>query len=110
MTVLVKICGVRTREGLDAAVESGADLVGFVFFPASPRNICLATARALGAGMQRRAGKVALLVDADDQRIEAVVGALDPDMLQLHGTEPPERVLAVKRRFGRPVMKAISVA
>jgi phosphoribosylanthranilate isomerase len=111
MTVLVKICGVRTREALEAALKSGADLVGFVFFPPSPRNLGFNTARALGQGMKRDgAGKVALTVDADDQLIEAVVGALDPDVLQLHGTEPPERVLAVKRRFGRPVMKAIHVA
>jgi len=84
-------------------------MVGFVFFPPSPRNIVLATARALGVRVAGRAKKVALSVDADDALLDAVVEALAPDMLQLHGKETPERVGALKRRFGLPVMKAIAV-
>jgi phosphoribosylanthranilate isomerase len=110
MAVLVKICGLSTQDALDAALESGADLVGLVFFPPSPRNVSLGMARALAARVTGRAAKVALSVNADDRLMEAIVAALEPDLLQLHGTEPPERVLALKRRFGRPVMKAIPVA
>jgi phosphoribosylanthranilate isomerase len=107
--ILVKICGLKTPEALDAALEGGADLVGFVFFPASPRNLSLDAARALGARVKGRAQKVALTVDADDATLAAIVEALKPDMLQLHGRETPERVTAVKRTFGLPVMKAIPV-
>ncbi len=64
----------------------------------------------LGARVQGRAGKVALTVDADDETLLAVVEALKPDMLQLHGSEPPERVTAVRARFGLPVMKALPIA
>jgi phosphoribosylanthranilate isomerase len=110
MTLLVKICGLGTPETLDVALEAGADLVGFVFFPPSPRNLDMATARMLGRRVAGRARKVALAVDPDDALLAAIVEALDPDMLQLHGREPPERVTAVKSRFGLPVMKALPVA
>ena len=109
MSLLVKICGLRTPDNLDAALGAGADLVGFVFFPPSPRNLPVATARALGERVKGRAGKVALTVDADDALFEAIMGALSPDMLQLHGRETPERVAALKTKFGLPVMKAIPV-
>ena len=98
MTLLVKICGLNTPETLDVALAAGADLVGFVFFPPSPRNLSLEAARALGARVNGRAGKVALSVDADDAFLDAVVEALRPDMLQLHGKEPPARVAALKAR------------
>ena len=110
MSLLVKICGLKTAEALDVALESGADLVGFVFFSPSPRHLALAAARALGERVSGRAGKVALTVDADDETLRGVVEALKPDMLQLHGKETPERVTALRARFGLPVMKAIPVA
>jgi phosphoribosylanthranilate isomerase len=109
MTLLVKICGLNTPEGLDAALGAGADLVGFVFFPPSPRNIAPAAARELGQRVRGRAAKVALTVDADDALIDAIVTSLAPDILQLHGREPPERVAALKARHGLPVMKALAV-
>jgi phosphoribosylanthranilate isomerase len=109
MSVLVKICGLSTPDTLDVALDAGADLVGFVFFPPSPRHLAFDQAQALGARVKGRAGKVALSVDADDAFLDAVVAALKPDMLQLHGREPPARVRAVKQRFGLPVMKAIPV-
>ena len=84
-------------------------MVGFVFFPPSPRNVALKVARELGSQAKGRALKVALTVDADDALFEAIVGALKPDILQLHGHEPPERVAALKARFGLPAMKAIPV-
>ena len=110
MALSIKICGLRTPETLDAALDSGADLVGFVFFPPSPRNIGPELARTLGARVQGRAGKVALTVDANDETLLAIVTALQPDMLQLHGRETPERVAVVRSRFGLPVMKALPIA
>jgi phosphoribosylanthranilate isomerase len=110
MTLLVKICGLRSEDTLDVALDAGADFVGFVFFPPSPRNLDFAAARALGRRVAGRAGKVALTVDADDALLDDIVAALDPDLLQLHGTETPARVAAVKARWGRPVVKAIAVA
>jgi phosphoribosylanthranilate isomerase len=109
MTALTKICGLTTAEALDAALEERADFVGFMFFPPSPRNVSLDLARELGARAQGRARKVALSVDADDALHAAIVQALAPDMLQLHGHETPQRVAALKERFGLPVMKALPV-
>ncbi len=102
MSLIVKICGLKTPEALDVALESGADLVGFVFFAPSPRHLGFEAARALGERVKGRAGKVALTVDADDATLAAVVEALKPDLLQLHGSETPERVTALRARFGLP--------
>jgi phosphoribosylanthranilate isomerase len=110
MSLLVKICGLKTPDALDAALDAGADLVGFVFFEPSPRHIVrYETARELGERVQGRAGKVALTVDADDLTFEQIVESLKPDMLQLHGKESLQRILTLKRKFGLPVMKAIPV-
>jgi len=108
--VVVKICGLSTRSTLEAAIAAGADMAGFVFFEKSPRHISLETARELGAAAAGRIAKVALAVDADDSTLDAIVAALAPDLLQLHGKETPERVAAVKARFGLPIVKAIGVA
>jgi phosphoribosylanthranilate isomerase len=110
MQPIVKICGLKTPETLAAALDAGADMVGFVFFPKSPRHIDLATAETLGRQAQGKALKVALTVDADDAALAAIVAALHPDLLQLHGHESPERVAAIRARFGLPVMKALGVA
>ena len=110
MTLLVKICGLKSPEMLDVALDCGADMVGFVFFPPSPRNIELAAARALGEHVRGRALKVALSVNAGDSELEQMVEALAPDLLQLHGHEPPERVSVIRRRLGLPVMKALPIA
>jgi len=109
MTLLVKICGLRTPETLEAALDAGADLVGFVFFPLSPRHVQSATAEELGAVAHGRAVKVALTVDADEALLDSIATNLRPDVLQLHGRESPARVSAIKERFGLPVMKAIPV-
>lgn len=109
MVLLVKICGLRTPEALDAAIEAGADMVGFVFFPPSPRHIEAGAARALGDRVRGRVKKVALSVDASDAELAAAVEALKPDMLQLHGRESPGRVAALRARFGLPVMKALAI-
>jgi phosphoribosylanthranilate isomerase len=109
MTLLVKICGLSTPDTLDVALDAGADMVGFVFFPPSPRHVTQDTARMLGARAHGRALKVALSVDADDALLAAAIEALEPDILQLHGHETPERVAAVRARYRLPVMKAIAV-
>jgi phosphoribosylanthranilate isomerase len=105
MALSIKICGLRTPEALDVALESGADLVGFVFFAPSPRHLGLEAARILSQRVQGRAGKVALTVDANDETLYDIVAALKPDMLQLHGTETPDRVVAVRTRFGLPTCR-----
>ena len=110
MSLLIKICGLKTSEALDAALEAGADLVGFVFFAPSPRHVGLSAARTLGARVKGRAQKVALSVDAGDDELASSIEALKPDLLQLHGSETPERVAAVRARFRLPVMKALPIA
>ena len=110
METIIKICGLREPAALDAALEAGADMVGFVFFESSPRHVPLAEAPSLAARVDGRAQKVALVVDADDATLAAVIEAVSPDLLQLHGAETPERVHAIRSRFGVPVMKAIALS
>jgi phosphoribosylanthranilate isomerase len=110
MSLLVKICGLKTPETLDAALDAGADMVGFVFFPPSPRNVGYEAVRALGERVRGRAQKVALSVDAGDEQLAAIIAALKPDLLQLHGKETPDRVITVRARFGLPVMKVLPIA
>ncbi len=109
MSLIVKICGLSTRETLDVALDAGADLVGFVFFPPSPRHLSLEIARDLGKHAKRRAVKVALTVDADDATLANIVEALQPDILQLHGSETVARLRDIKQKFGLQVMKAMAV-
>jgi phosphoribosylanthranilate isomerase len=106
---LIKICGLKTPEALDAALAAGADMVGFVFFPPSPRHVGFERIRDLGARVRGRAQKVALSVDASDEQLAAIIEALEPDLLQLHGQESPDRVVTVRTRFGLPVMKALPI-
>lgn len=110
MSLIVKICGLSTRETLDVALQAGADMVGFVFFPPSPRHLSLGVAEEFGRLVRGRAQKVALSVDADDALLENSIEALRPDLLQLHGSESVARVRDIKARFKVPVMKVIPVA
>ena len=110
MSVEAKICGLSTPEMVEAAVEAGADFVGFVTFPRSPRHIeSLDLLRALGAHVPRSVVRVGLFVDPDDALIDARLATGAIDMLQLHGAETAERVAALKARTGKPVIKAIKV-
>jgi phosphoribosylanthranilate isomerase len=109
MPLIVKICGLSTPEALEAALAAGADMVGFVFFPPSPRHVSLENARVLGRQVRGRAKKVALSVDADDALLANAIDALQPDLLQLHGKETVARLRDIKKKFGLPVMKAIAV-
>jgi phosphoribosylanthranilate isomerase len=110
MPLTIKICGLKTQAALDAALNAGADQVGFVFFPPSPRHLGLEGARVLGQQVNGRAQKVALTIDADDALLHDIVTALKPDMLQFHGKETPDRIVSVRTRFGLPVMKALPIA
>lgn len=105
----IKICGLSTREALDAALDAGAGMVGFNFFPPSPRYVAPADARPLADRAKGRVGVVALAVDPDDAMVDVIVAAIMPDVIQLHGRETPERVAAVRDRTGVPVMKAMPI-
>ena len=110
MSLIVKICGLSTPETLEAALDAGADMVGFVFFPPSPRHLEFDVARSLGRRVRNRAQKVALTVDADTAFLRSVIEVLRPDILQLHGAESVAQVQTVQRVFGLRVMKALPIA
>jgi phosphoribosylanthranilate isomerase len=110
MERIVKICGLSTRPTLAAALEAGADMVGLVFFPPSPRFVSVAAAAELADEARGRAEIVGLTVDADDRMLSDIIDRVRPDWLQLHGKETPERVAAIRSRFGVKTMKAIGVA
>ena len=110
MTIRVKICGLRDAANLSAAVEAGATYVGFVFFSKSPRHLEIPAAAKLAIDTPPGVAKVALTVNATDAELDAIVGSVPLGMLQLHGTESPERVQEVRSRYGLPVMKAVGVA
>ena len=109
MPTKVKICGLKTEAALEAALAGGADYVGLVFFPPSPRNVTLAVAKALAAEARGRARIVALMVDPDDALIAQVVASVAPDLIQLHGHETQARVAEIRARWGISVMKAVPV-
>lgn len=106
----IKICGLNSRAAIDAAARAGATHGGFVFFEKSPRFLTQDQARALAQATPPSLQRVALLVDADDEAISAAIAAINPDMLQLHGQEPPERVATLRARFGIAVMKVMGVS
>jgi phosphoribosylanthranilate isomerase len=107
VSILVKICGINDPAAMEAAADAGADLVGFVFFPPSPRSVTPAAAAAIA---RPGPGKTGLFVDPLDEEIAAVLAALPLDLIQLHGEETPERCAVIRARFGRPVMKALGIA
>ncbi|MEL7150399.1 MAG: phosphoribosylanthranilate isomerase [Pseudomonadota bacterium] len=106
----VKICGLKTRDSVMAAVDAGAAYLGFNFVERSKRYVDCETARDLAVEVPAGIAKVALVLDADDATLDAITSTVPLDMLQLHGHEPPERVIEVKERYGLPVMKAIGIA
>jgi phosphoribosylanthranilate isomerase len=92
MSLDIKICGVKTDEAVAAALDGGASHIGFIFFPKSPRYVDPAEAGRLRQAAKGRAKAVAVTVDADDATLDAIVAAMKPDMLQLHGDESVTRV------------------
>lgn len=110
LPVLIKVCGLTRPDDVAAAVAAGAGYLGFVFFPKSPRNVTVDQARALALDVPPGVARVALVVDADDAALDAITDQVPIDILQLHGSESPDRVAAIKARFGLPVMKAVGIA
>ncbi|PRY85638.1 phosphoribosylanthranilate isomerase [Donghicola tyrosinivorans] len=109
-TTRVKICGLSTAKDIRVAAEAGARYVGFVFFPKSPRNVTIQQARDLAVDVPLGVAKVALTVNADNDLLDAITSAVPLDMIQLHGSESPERVTEVKARYGLPVMKVVGLS
>ena len=110
MPVRTKICGLTTQSTLDAAIAGGAAYIGFNFFQKSPRYATIPLARELAGSMPPGVCKVALSVNSDDTVLDAILNEVPMDMLQLHGSESPDRVIELRQRFGLPVMKALSIA
>jgi len=110
MALESKICGLKDPAAVEAAVAGGADLLGFVFFPRSPRTVAPAVVASLSQRIPERCLKVGLLVDPDDETLSGILRQAPLDMLQLHGSEPPARVAEIGVRFGKPVMKAVKIA
>ncbi len=106
----VKICGLTDAPAIEAALSAGADYLGFVFYEPSPRHLSYDEAAVLAGASDCPAKKVALTVDANDRRLNDIFKSLNPDLLQLHGEETPERVSHIKNRFGVPIIKAIKIA
>lgn len=110
MSIAVKICGLKTQQALDAAIGAGADFVGFNFYPPSPRFLEISAAPELAGATPPSVRRVGVFVDASDEIIGRAIEAGSLDLLQLHGDEHPERVAAVKARFGLPIIKALAIA
>ncbi|MGB8840963.1 MAG: phosphoribosylanthranilate isomerase [Aliidongia sp.] len=110
MSLAVKICGLSTPETIEAAVAGRADYIGFVFYAKSPRHVSAGRAVELARPIPRGTRRCGLFVDPDDGLLEMTLNLVPLDLLQLHGHEPPERCAALRERFHRPVMKAISIA
>jgi len=110
MPVLAKICGINTEEAMRAAIDGGADFVGLVFYPPSPRSVTAAEAANLVALVPNGIIRVGLFVDMDDVAMADILSQVSLDLLQLHGAESPERLRRIKSETGLPVMKAIKIA
>ncbi len=110
MSTKIKICGLKEPETLETTIQAGADFVGFVFFPKSPRNVDLQEAATLVSQIENRTASVALTVNASDDQIESINTTVNPDWFQLHGSETLERVIEVKKLTQKPVIKAFGVA
>jgi phosphoribosylanthranilate isomerase len=109
MPTEVKICGLKTVEAVDAALDGGADYIGLVFFPRSPRHVDAKSALKLADRARGQSKIVALFVDPDDKVLDCIIESVQPDMIQLHGDESGPRVREIRKRFHLPVIKAIKV-
>lgn len=105
----VKICGINSPEAMTAALENGADFVGLVFHPASPRYVEIEVATYLASYVPDSVKVVGLFVDASDKTLSEILANVRIDMIQLHGTENPERIADIKTKFGKPVIKALAI-
>lgn len=109
MKPIVKICGLSTPQTVAAALDGGANMIGFIFFAKSPRNLSFEHAASLRQAVIGRAQVVAVTVDAGDDVLDGIVQLVKPDWLQLHGHETPERIAELRKRYGLPIMKALSI-
>lgn len=117
MTFLAKICGLKTFDAIETALDHGATHLGFIFYPKSPRHIspedagaCVHQAKAYAAQKGLNAPLcVAVTVNANDDYLEEIINKMAPDVLQLHGSETPERAVALQARYGLPLIKAFAV-
>ena len=110
--MLVKICGLKTKDAACAAIEAGADFIGLVFFPKSPRNVSLEQAVELSTFIKELSSStkiVALVVNPEDEDLKAIIEKVQPDYIQLHGHETAERAQTIRERFKTPLIKAIGV-
>jgi phosphoribosylanthranilate isomerase len=105
----VKICGLSTAETMQSALDAGADFVGLMFYPKSPRNVSLELAAKLATQAKGRAKIVAVVVDADDALLKSIVNYVKPDYIQAHGSEPPQRIEEIKNQWGVRLIKVIKV-
>ncbi len=105
MRTRVKICGITRPEDADAAARAGADAIGLVFYPPSPRHVDLARAARIARGLPPFVSVVALFVNADHEQIEEVLASLPVDIIQFHGSECPDYCAG----FGKPWLKAIAM-
>ncbi len=106
----VKICGISTPETLTVALENGADFIGLVFYPPSPRHVELEVARYLANFVPKHVQTIGLFVNPDNETLKQTLCAVPLDMIQLHGNETPERIDEIKAKFNLPIIKAISIA
>ena len=106
----VKICGMNSQTAVDAAIASGVDYLGFVFFPPSPRSLTPEFASSL---MEERSDDfkvVAVVVNPSDKLLEEITNHLDPDIFQLHGSETAEDITNIKQKFNTKIIKAIKIS
>lgn len=106
--LIVKICGIKTLDLLDAAIEAGADMIGFMHFARSPRHVSIEDLATLISAARGRVESCVVLVNPDNSCV-AEVAALGPDWIQLHGPESPARVAAIKAEAGVEIMKALPI-
>lgn len=109
MSVGVKICGLSTAAAVDCAVAAGAEYIGLNFYPPSPRYVSPEAAGELADRVRGKTKIVALVVDADDTLLRQIVEKVDPDIIQVHGSETPERIKQINQLLGKPVIKAMKV-
>jgi phosphoribosylanthranilate isomerase len=105
-----KICGINSRDAVRESIDGGADFVGLVFYPRSPRAVTAIEAAQLVHGIPDHVSKVGLFVDLGDDMMTAILSQVSLDLLQLHGAETPARVQEIRQLTNIPVMKAIRVA
>ncbi len=110
MSTLVKICGLKTPDAMTAALEEGADFIGLVFHPASPRNVEIEVAAYLASYVPETTKIVGLFVDPGDKTLAEILGNVRLDMIQVHGAETPERIEDIKSKFGKPVIKSLGIS